>query len=123
MYGGMFKDNNGVVLKKGDLIMLDYRRLTDISPAHGVFKEVTEEQSRIDNTKVEKGTLIYYPLTEQGLTLIKYENGEYDNGEKGIFKKDPFLVLRISSDNITKVPTSSLDENALRIYNEINKRL
>ncbi len=119
----MFKDNNGIVLKKGDLIMLDYRRLTDISPAHGVFKEVTEEQLRIDNTKVVKGTLIYYPLTEQGLSLIKYENGEYDNGEKGIFKKDPFLVLRIKSNNIVKVPTSSLDENALRIYNEINKRL
>ena len=119
----MFKDINGIVLKEGDLIMLDYRRLTEASPAYAIFKQVVTELQRVDNTKVEKGTLIYYPLTEQGLTLIKYENGEYDNGEKGIFKTDPFLVLDVQSRFLTKVTTSSLDNNALRIYNEINSRL
>jgi len=106
------KDSNGTTLVSQQLIMLDYRRLTNLGPALAVFKEIDTSN-----------TLTYYPLTEVGLTQIKFELGEYDDGEEGTFRKEAFQITKIKANNMIIVPSSSLSAEDVTLYSSIISRM
>lgn len=103
------KDSNGITLETGDLLLVTFNVLIDENSIKIVFKSLNDD-----------GTITYYPLTNQGLQVAKYDAGE---SQTGMYRTAPFKLVNIESNNIIKIEEGVLDSNLKRIYNQIITRL
>ena len=122
------KDKDGDVLATGDLIMVlfDIDHVWSRTAERVIYKAIRPKGQAEDSTlgleANETGTreLQYYPLTKEGVTLAKYENGDYDDGsEVAMFRTKDFTINDIRNEQILKLNTSLLRGAEKEYYDDI----
>jgi len=105
-------DIDGTKLQKGDLVLVIRDTVVETPSFLCVYHSIDDRRN-----------MTYYPLTSEGVSLAEYENGEFDNDEKGFFRKVPFTVTNIKSINLKKMNHSYLSGVLEEYYNAIVSRI
>lgn len=100
------KDNKDIIL--GDLVIVRYNEVVRYVTLKVLFKEFNDD-----------GDLICYPLDKRGEDLARYQNGEYDNGEDGLFSKEEFLITNTDLDDLQEISPGALNKQEKVHYDVI----
>jgi hypothetical protein len=110
-------DKNNIELLEGDLIMITFDKVIHRPAEIVVYKEMqtrTITCGSEDNIEtVETNSLIYYPLTKEGLQVARFDTSTTQVDL--LYRTKPFTVTNICSGNILKMEPDNLN-SALRTY-------
>lgn len=98
---------------EGDLVLVTFKYVVETPSKLVVFKELDTENNR----------LYCYSLDDRGLTLAKYENGEYDDGQSGFFSTQPYYISNTDLCELQEMDSEKLDSTKKYYYDEIVSRL
>lgn len=120
------KDRKGTELVRGDLIMYivdtpvehptelvifleneEYTyKVTDVNALTGTSTERTETTNKVK----------YYPLTDLGLEVAKYDAGQT---QTGLHRQQKYIITNTKSDNVLKVSSDKLSGYTKTLYTAI----
>ena len=114
-------DKNNVELIAGDLILLTPDKVIEKAGELVIFMEMVERTITCgteDNIQtVTTTSMKYYPLTELGLEVARYDNDEEQ--DTAFFRKTPYTVTNINSHNLLKMNPLTLSILNKEYYDEI----
>lgn len=118
-------DKNNIELLEGDLIMITFDKVIHRPAEIVVYKEMqtrTITCGSEDNIEtVETKSLIYYPLTKEGLQVAKFDTGTTQTDL--LYRTKAFTVTNICSDNILKMDPDRLNVTLKTYYDSITALL
>jgi len=114
-------DKNNVELIVGDLILLTPDKVIEKAGELVIFMEMVERTITCgaeDNIQtVTTTSMKYYPLTELGLEVARYDNNVTQ--DTAFFRKTPYTVTNINSHNLLKMNPLTLSILNKEYYDEI----
>ena len=109
------KDSTGIDLVRGDLIMITIDTPVERTAEIVMYLDIETltYNVTVDGTEQTRttDTLHYYPLTDLGLEVARYDN---DNIVDTIYRSKKYTTSNIESKNMLK-----MDTNTLRGYNKV----
>ena len=124
------KDEKGIELVEGDLVMLTIDTPVEHPAELIIFlenKEYTFDVSGEDPLTGEytertetTNTVKYYPITEEGLQVAKYDNG---TEQLGMHRQQEYTVDNIKPKHLLKVDDFTLRGYDKTIYDDIQDEL
>ncbi len=114
------KDKEGIELVEGDLIMLTIDTPVEKPSQLVIFLNFIEEVTSIDSNGNETSntgsTLHYYPISDLGLEVAKFDNGVT---QTGFYRKEKYTATNINSINLLKMKSSNLKDYKKTLYDAI----
>lgn len=114
------KDKNNIELVRGDIVMVIIDTPVEKPTELVVYLEMEEETTGYDSndnaqTKTTRN-LKYYPITDEGLEVAKYDA---DATLPKLYRTEKFIYTNIESRHLLKMPTSSVRGYKKELYDSI----
>lgn len=113
------KDSNNIELAKGDVVIFTPNKVLEHGGQLMVFKEMKTkvcDPSDVNSPIEETDTMVYYPLTKEGLEVAIYDKAGVVTS---IQRTKEFTINYIKSDNLIKLDVSKLNSINNYYYNQI----
>jgi hypothetical protein len=119
------KDKEGTTLTRGDLTMLIIDTPVDQVAGLVMFlenEEYTVQAEDDDGNEILKNvnTVLYYPITDEGLEVAKYDNG---NAPATMHREKKFTVTNVEPKHLLKMDSSNLRDYQKTLFTNISAEL